>query len=848
MLKLSIRDLRAHATRYILTFLAVAIGVAFISGVNTLTDTITRTFDDLFADANAGIDVWVRGVSQFDSSSSQLGNAVPRPAVDRGLVDTVAEVEGVVEAEGHIEGYARLIDKSGEPFGSENFGVPTFGRNWMTNDALNPFDLVEGGEPPEGPGEVVIDKNTADGTGYLVGEPARVQTSAGVSDVTISGIATFGEADSPAGVSFVMFDRDTALDLLAGERGGLTGIAIVAEEGRPPEQVRDAVAGALGADVEVITGADLTAENEAAARQNLDYLRIFLLAFALISVAVGAFVIYTSFSFIMAQRQRQVALLRALGASRWQVLSSIVVEALLVGLLASSLGYLLGVGLATVLADVIVSDGSTDLVLEPSSVVIALSVGMIVTLGSAFVPAWRAARVSPVAALRDIAIDRSHRSRARLLIGLVALGAGAYALARGGIDADIAYAGGGALVSFTALIVLGPVAARPTSLLIGAPLPFVRGIVGLLAQQNAARNPKRTASTASALMIGLGIVTLVLVANASIRASIDQLVDEQFGGDYVVDSGAVFGSGGLPSSVAADLAELPQVDAVSGIRFGFAQVDGEVATVGGVNAGAAFDVFDIGVTAGNPADLGRDSVAVFDEIAEEKGWQVGDTIDVTFTETGPQALTIAVLLSSANLSGEYVLDVGAFDANFPGSTDVQIWVRLDDGTSLDEGKLAIASITDEFPTAEVQDLGEFKTATKEQFDPILVLVNVLLALTVLVAMVGIVNTLVLSIVERRREIGLVRAVGALRGQVRATIRWEALLISAFGMAAAVGIGIVFGRVLVQALAEEGFSRFVVPVAQLAAVTGVMLVLTLAASVIPAILAGRRNVLEAIATE
>jgi putative ABC transport system permease protein len=349
-------------------------------------------------------------------------------------------------------------------------------------------------------------------------------------------------------------------------------------------------------------------------------------------------------------------------------------------------------------------------------------------------------------------------------------------------------------------------------------------------------------------MIGLGIVTLVLVANASIRASIDQLVDEQFGGDYVVDSGAVFGSGGLPSSVAADLAELPQVDAVSGIRFGFAQVDGEVATVGGVNAGAAFDVFDIGVTAGNPADLGRDSVAVFDEIAEEKGWQVGDTIDVTFTETGPQALTIAVLLSSANLSGEYVLDVGAFDANFPGSTDVQIWVRLDDGTSLDEGKLAIESITGEFPTAEVQDLGEFKTATKEQFDPILVLVNVLLALTVLVAMVGIVNTLVLSIVERRREIGLVRAVGALRGQVRAAIRWEALLISAFGMAAAVGIGIVFGRVLVQALAEEGFSRFVVPVAQLAAVTGVMLVLTLAASVIPAILAGRRNVLEAIATE
>ncbi|HEX8803830.1 MAG TPA: FtsX-like permease family protein, partial [Acidimicrobiales bacterium] len=395
---------------------------------------------------------------------------------------------------------------------------------------------------------------------------------------------------------------------------------------------------------------------------------------------------------------------------------------------------------------------------------------------------------------------------------------------------------------------LGPVAARPTSLAMGSPLPAVRGVVGRLAQQNAARNPRRTASTASALMIGVGIVTLVLVANASVRASIDALIDDQFGGDFVVDSGAVFGSGGLPSTVAETIDGLPEVAAATGIRFGFAQVDRGVATVGGLNARAAFDVFHIGVTDGDVAELGPGTVAVFDELARDKGWRVGDTIDVTFTDTGTQPLTIVALLSSADLSGDYVMDMGSFAENFPGSTDIQVWIRLADGVSAEAARGPIEDAIADFPTAELQDLDEFKTATKSQFDPVLVLVNALLLLTIVVAMVGIVNTLVLSVVERRREIGLVRAVGALRSQIRASIRWEALLISAFGLAAAVGIGVAFGWVLVKALADQGFSRFTVPVVQLAVVSLAMLALTLAAAVIPAIWAGRRNILAAIATD
>jgi putative ABC transport system permease protein len=847
VLKLSVRDLRAHAARYTLTFLAVAIGVAFISGVNTLTDTITKTFDDLFASANEGIDVWVRGVSPFDESSAQLGGVLPRPQIDPVLVDEVRQVDGVFEAAGQIEGYARLIDKDGEPWGGGSFET-TVGRNWIENDQLNPFELMEGGHAPQGAREVVIDKDSADGTGYQVGDEAQVQTNRGVSDVRIVGIAKFGDADSPAGVSFVMFDDAAALDLLATDTQGLAGIGVVVDPAFTPEQVRDAVSSTLGPTVEVVTGRELTEENKDAAEQNLQFLRIFLLVFALISVAVGAFVIYTSFSFIMAQRQRQVALLRALGASRLQVLFSVTVEAFLVGVLASVVGYVLGVGLATGLTGLVPGTEGTSLVLAPQSMVIALTVGITVTLVSAFVPSWRAAGVPPVAAMRDVSIDRSHRSRGRLALGLLAFGPGAYALAMGAAQRDLAWAGGGALVAFTALVILGPVIARPSSVVIGSPLPAVRGVIGRLAQQNAARNPKRTASTASALMIGLGIVTLVLVANASVRASIDDLVDNQFGGDFVVDSGAVFGSGGLPSSVARQIGDLPSVDAATGIRFNYAQTEGGVVAVGGLNAAAAFDVFDVGVTAGDPRELGPGGVAVFDGIAQDRGWRVGDTIDVTFPQTGPQPLTIVALLDSGDLTGDYVLDMDTFESNYPGTTDIQVWVRLAAGASPAAAQADIEQVIQDFPTAEVQDLDDFKASTKAQFDPILILINVLLALTVLVAMVGIVNTLVLSIVERRREIGLVRAVGALRGQIRATIRWEALLISTFGMAAAVGVGILFGWVLVRTLADQGFSAFTVPVAQLAVVTAVMLGLTLLASVIPAILAGRRNILEAIATE
>lgn len=847
MLRLSLRDLRAHAARYVLTFLAVVIGVGFVAGVITLTDTISRTLDDLFAGLNAGTDVAVRGEGQFELGP-EFGGGVQRPRIDASLADEVARVDGVAAAEGYVQGYARPIGPDGTPYGNPTFGAPTIGTNWGTVDELNPFELVEG-RAPEGPDEVAFDKRTVDQTGYRVGDTATFQTATGVSEATLVGVARFGSADSPAGAAITLFDNDTAQFLLAAP-GQVDTIAVVAEDGASPATVRDAVRAALGdAPVDVVTGTDLVAETQGTAQESFSGVRTFLLVFALISVLVGTFVIYTSFSFIVAQRQRQVAVLRAIGASRPQVLVSVVIESLLVGIIASLVGYVLGVALAGTLAGAFVPGSSA--VILPRSFGAAVAVGTVVTVLSASFPAARASKVPPVAAMRDVAIDTSHRSIGRLLagglagvVGLGALGAGIAEVEVQG-QSPLRASGVGMLCLFVAMIVLGPIAARPASLGMGRPLPALRGIVGRIAQQNAARNPKRTASTASALMIGLGIVSLFLVVNASLRASLDDTVDNRFRGDFVIDAGTGFTGSGLPGYLADEVDTVPEVDAATGVRFGFAQVDGKAVAIGGLDADTAFDLFEVEVTAGDVAALDEDGIGVFAATAADRGWSVGDQVPVVFGDTGIRRFTIAVLLDSKELTGAYVMGTAAFDANLPDVGDTQIWIRLAEGVSPEQARSALEPLVAGFPSAEIQDLDDFKQAIKAQYDILLVLVNALLALTILIAMIGIVNTLVLSVVERTREIGLTRAVGASRGQVRSAIRWEALLIAGFGLAAALGVGVFFGWVLVRALADEGFGVFALPTVQLlvfAAVTGV---LTLAAAVFPAAWAGRRPILAAI---
>ena len=386
MLKLSLRDLRAHVGRYLLTFLAVTIGVAFVAGVITLTDTISRTLDDLYAGLNRGTDVAVRGAGQF-KLGPEFGGAVQRPRVSALLADEVAEVDGVAAAEGYLQGFTRPIGPDGVPYGNPTFGFPTLGTNWGVVDELNPFDIVEG-RPPEGPDEIALDKRTMDETGYRVGDIASFQTASGVSSAQIVGVARFGNSDSPGGASVTLFDNDTAQMLLAGP-GQVDQVSVLAEPGVSQERARDAVADALaGEDLEIVTGRDLIDEAQDTAQASFTGVRTFLLVFALISVLVGTFVIYTSFSFIVAQRQRQVALLRAIGAGRGQVLTSVVLESLVVGAVASLLGYVLGVVLARTLAQAFLPGSVTDV--RPTAFAVSVGVGTVVTVVSAFFPAARA--------------------------------------------------------------------------------------------------------------------------------------------------------------------------------------------------------------------------------------------------------------------------------------------------------------------------------------------------------------------------------------------------------------------------------------------------------------------------
>jgi len=848
MLRLSLRNLRSHVGRYLLTFLAVVIGSGFVAGVVTLTDTISRTFDDLFQGLNAGTDVAVRGEAQFDLGA-QFGGGQARPRIPASLVDEVRGVDGVAAAEGIVQGYARPIGPDGRAYGNPQFGAPTIGTNWRTVPGLNPFHLVAG-RAPRGPGEIVLDKRTADRTGYRVGDAAAFQSQEGVSQATLVGIARFGSVDSPAGTAVTLFDDVTAQRVLAAP-GQIDSVAIQVTRGADPAAVRDRVRDALaGRRLDVVTGDVVVAEAQDAARETFGGIRTFLLVFALISVLVGSFVIYTSFSFIVAQRHRQIALLRAIGAGRGQVLASVAGESFVVGLVASLVGYGLGVVLASLLAGLFVP-GARAVVL-PRSFAASLAVGTLVTVASAALPAARAARVPPVAAMRDVAIDHSHRSGRRLALGLAVALAGAVGLVaatRGRTVAGltpIKVAGAGMVAVFLALIVLGPVVARPVALALGRLLPAVRGIVGRLAQQNAARNPRRTASTASALLIGLGIVSLFLVVNASLRASLDDTVDHRFRGDLVVDSGGTLLGGGLPSVVAQEISRLPEVAAASGVRFGLAQIDGRSEAVGGLDPRSGFDLFDVRVVAGSVRGLDENGIAVFADRARRGGWRVGDTLPVRFGDTGSRRFTIAALLDSRDLTGTFVMGTAAFDANLPQSGDAQIWIQLAPGVSVADGRAAVGPLLAGFPSADVEGLAEFKAAVKAQYDVLLVLVNALLTLTIVIAVIGIVNTLILSVVERTREIGLTRAVGATRGQVRATIRWEALLIAAFGLVGAVTVGVAFGWVLVRALADEGFTVFALPWGPLALCAAVTGVLTLGAAVVPAAWAGRRRVLAALA--
>lgn len=854
MLNLTWKNLLAHKRRLIATFVAILLGVSFMAGSLVLTDTVAKTFDDLFTEVSAGVD----GVVQREEAFSNEFAGSQRGTIPASVADQVEGVPEVEAAEGQVFGFAQFIDEDGEALGDPGQGPPTLGFNWSDVPELNSYTLAEG-SAPEGPDQVVVDQGVADELALEVGDSVDIQGINGRQTFEVAGIATFGETNSLAGATTALFDLPTAQAFL-GYEDTFQEIWMTAAEGVSQEDLVTAVRAAVpqGEDLEVVTGEQYTQDQQDQIRDSLSFFNTFLNVFSMIILVVGAFVIYNAFTIIVAQRQREMALLRAVGAGRGQVLGSLLLEAVAIGLLAAVAGLFGGIVLAEVLKGVLAAVGfeipSTGAVVQPSTVVASLVVGVGITVVAAVIPAYKASRVPPLAAMRDVSVDRSASSLARILIGLAMLAVGVALLLLGLFgDGGIAMVGIAVALVFFGVIVEGPILAPPLTRVLGAPLARLRGTSGHLARENALRNPKRTAATAAALLIGVGLVGFIAVLAQSIKTTVNESIDRSFQGDLAVSSGS-FGFGGLPPELFDEVDAVDGIGAASPIRFGFAQVGFEQEVVLGVSP-QLFDIVDVGEIEGDIDAIDQGGIAVSQDVADEFEVGVGDEANVQFAETGSQPFEIVAVFEDedairADLPAGLVLGTEAYAANFPPQQnfDNQLYLTFAEGADPDQVRADVEDVVADYPPAEVQDISELKEAQSSQINGLLSFIYVLLFLAIVIALLGIRNTLSLSIYERTRELGLLRAVGMTRAQLRSTVRWESVIVSLIGTLLGLVLALFFSWTIVEALRDEGITSYDVPIVQLAVITVLGAVAGVVAAVGPARRAAKLDVLDAIGSE
>ncbi len=852
MLKVTLRGLMAHKVRLIATALSVLLGVAFMSGTQVLTSSISASFDKVFSDVYASIDVVVRSNNKVETPFGSQ-----RTRISESVLPTVTGVPGVEAAEGQVVGQIKVLDKDNKPLVAAQ-GPPNFGLNWLTSPSLNGWKVVDGVAPTQS-SDILLDAKTAKDGHYAVGDTVNVSVTKGVQSFTLVGIAKFGKLDTWGGAQAALFTTPT-IQALVGEPGMYDWISIAGKDGESQQQLANTVAKVIPPGTEAITGKEFTAESQDAFQKIIGIFSTFLLVFALIALFVGSFIIYNTFSIIVAQRTKELALLRALGASRGQILRSIILEAFFVGLIASIIGVgcgvLLAIGLNKLMQTIGFSGPDTPIVIPPVAVVVSLLVGTLITLVSAVFPARRAATVPPIAAMRDVAVDRTGTSKRRVVAGLVLLAAGAFMLwygLNGNSDSGLQIIGGGAFFVFISLTVIGPVIATPFASVLGWPLQKASRITGRLARENAMRNPRRTSTTASALMIGIGLVGFIAVTAQSIKASTVDAINQSVTGQYVVTTEG-FGSTALPQTMAADLNAVSGVQVASGISGTFGDVMGRSKVLLAVDPTSITQVIKFTDVQGSFSSLGIGQIAASEQLAKDKHLALGQIIDAKFLQGGPTNLVLSSIYKTEfpTQGSGWIISTDQFNAVVPPAqqTYSAIYVKLKDASSagVNAALPGLKAVTDTVPGAKLQNLTEYKKAQTDQVNQFLQIVYVLLALALIIAIVGVVNTLLLSVYERTRELGLLRAVGMSRRQVRSTIRLESVIISLMGTLIGLVIGIVFGWALVTALADQGITSFAIPWTQLVIIVIIAIVAGVGAALYPARRAARLDVLRAISSD
>jgi putative ABC transport system permease protein len=866
MWRATLKALLAQRVRLAMTTLAVAFGVAFVAGTFVLTDTMSRSFDDLFRTVNRGIAVEVSAVPRFEQDGP--AGAFGGGPLSAAILDDVRRVPGVRAAAARRSGYAQILTEgAARNLGRQGRGGgsgASVGIDWAPDPALDQF-VVHSGRPPRREGEILLVQpegraaapGTPPGQGASrpprVGDHVRVLLQSGTVEADVVGTAGF---PTPVnfGVTLIAFDAGTAARVLGPD--SITSVVAAAEPGVSPATLRDGIEQVLPAGVRARTGDEAASAQSDEIRRNLSFLNTGLLVFAGISIFVGAFIIFNTFHILVSQRTRELALFRAIGATPRQIRRSVTAEAAVVGVVASAAGVVGGVLLALGLRGLLGLFGVTlpgsGIVMQPRTVLAASGVGIGITLLSSVGPASAAARVPAIAALRDAqpAVWKVSRERVLMSVFLGCTGAALLVLGLfGGFSKGLQLVGAGAVVVFLGVAVFSAIVVRPVAGVIGRPLRAF-GVPGTLGQRNAMRNPKRTASTAASLMVGLGVVSCVSIVGQSWKASASRAVQGTVAADYVVSSR---GFQGFSPEVAARLRTSPAFSAVVEVREGAFGQGGRARRMDGVDAAALGQVLRMTPVSGSVPGLQDGEVLVGRKAADEKGWGVGDRIPVVFsrlTQTGGETLRIAGIFEDVDLLGSFVVTMPTFEQHFTATEqlDSQVLVRRAPGVTAAQAQPAVDAVGTAFPVVEIQDQAAFRRTIESRINRLLGFVTALLGLSIVVALFGIANTLALSVFERTREIGLLRAVGMAPRQVRAMVRWESVIIAVLGALLGIAVGTFFGWAIVRALASEGVTVLAAPVRQLAVSVLVAAVLGVVAAAFPARRAARLNVLDAIAYE